>query len=50
MNAEQIYEQLNLALEWNRVDIVKSLIMKDDRDWAVSWKINLKKMKVFFRN
>ncbi len=36
MNVEQKYEQLNLALEWNRVDIVKSFIMKDDRDWTVS--------------
>jgi len=36
MNVDQKVEQLNLALEWNRVDIVKSLIMKTDRDWAVS--------------
>jgi hypothetical protein len=36
MNVEQKVEQLNLALEWNRVDIVKSLIMKTDRDWTVS--------------
>jgi hypothetical protein len=36
INVEQKIEQLNLALEWNRVDIVKSFIMKDDRDWAVS--------------
>ena len=38
MNVEQKYEQLNLALEWNRVDIVKSFIMKEDRDWTVSTK------------
>jgi hypothetical protein len=35
MNREKKSEQLNLALEWNRVDIVKSFIMKDDRDWTV---------------
>ena len=28
-------EQLHLALEWNRVDIVKNYIMKDVGDWAV---------------
>ncbi|CAF1232606.1 unnamed protein product [Rotaria sordida] len=33
INVEQKLEQLNLALEWNRVDIVKSLIMKENRDW-----------------
>ncbi|CAF4182337.1 unnamed protein product, partial [Rotaria sordida] len=26
-------EQFQLAMEWNRVDIVKKNIMKDDRDW-----------------
>ena len=35
MNVEQKFEQLKLALEWNRADIVKSLILKDDRDWNV---------------
>jgi hypothetical protein len=24
-----------LALEWNRVDIAKNYIMKNERDWAV---------------
>ena len=28
-------EQLHLALEWNRVDIAKNCIMKNDRDWEV---------------
>ncbi len=28
-------EQFHLALEWNRVDIVKNYIMKDVGDWAV---------------
>ncbi|CAF0852590.1 unnamed protein product [Rotaria sordida] len=32
---EQKREQLYLALEWNRVDIVKNFIMKDDRDWKL---------------
>jgi hypothetical protein len=28
-------EQLHLALEWNRVDIAKNFIMKNDQDWEV---------------
>ena len=28
-------EQLHLALEWNRVDIAKNYIMKNDQDWEV---------------
>ncbi|CAF3935258.1 unnamed protein product [Rotaria sordida] len=49
INVEQKLEQLNLALEWNRVDIVKSLIMKENRDWI---KINLNDLffKVVIRN
>ncbi|CAF1459500.1 unnamed protein product, partial [Rotaria sordida] len=49
INVEQKLEQLNLALEWNRVDIVKSLIMKEDRDWI---KINLNDLffKALVRN
>ncbi|CAF2946088.1 unnamed protein product [Rotaria sp. Silwood2] len=34
-------EQLHLALEWNRVDIVKNYIMKNHRDWE---KIDLKEL------
>ena len=33
---EQKRDQLYWALEWNRPDIVKNFIMKDDRDWHVS--------------
>ncbi|CAF2799267.1 unnamed protein product [Rotaria sp. Silwood2] len=33
---EQKREQLYLALEWNRTDIVKNFIMKDDRDWKLT--------------
>ncbi|CAF1272530.1 unnamed protein product [Adineta steineri] len=48
-NVEQKLEQLNLALEWNRVDIVKSFIMKTERDWT---KINLNGLffKALMRN
>ncbi|UJR07492.1 hypothetical protein I4U23_011781 [Adineta vaga] len=48
-NVEQKLEQLNLALEWNRVDIVKSFIMKTDRDWM---KIDLNELfyKALARN
>ncbi|CAF1418808.1 unnamed protein product [Adineta ricciae] len=48
-NVEQKLEQLNLALEWNRVDIVTSFIMKTDRDWM---KINLNDLfyKALIRN
>ena len=28
-------EQFHLALQWNRVDVVKNFIMKDARDWEV---------------
>ncbi len=41
-------EQLNLALEWNRVDIVKSFIMKNDRDWTVSCARTRKLFDIFF--
>ncbi|CAF3846657.1 unnamed protein product, partial [Adineta steineri] len=30
---EQKQEQLHLAMEWNRVDIVKNFIMKNEQDW-----------------
>ncbi|CAF4817676.1 unnamed protein product [Rotaria sp. Silwood1] len=33
-NNEQKREQFLLALEWNRVDILKNEIMKTDEDWA----------------
>ncbi|CAF3667461.1 unnamed protein product [Rotaria sp. Silwood1] len=33
-NYERKREQFQLALEWNRVDIVKNEIMQHDRDWA----------------
>ncbi|CAF5025409.1 unnamed protein product, partial [Rotaria sp. Silwood1] len=33
-NEEQKHEQFRLALEWNRVDIVKNEIMKKDEDWT----------------
>ena len=48
INFEQKYEQLNLALEWNRVDIVKTFIMKDDRDWNVSQRQSSLKIKFVF--
>ncbi|CAF3941979.1 unnamed protein product [Rotaria sp. Silwood2] len=32
-NDQRKYEQFRLALEWNRVDIVKKKIMTHDRDW-----------------
>ena len=32
---DQIYDQLKLALAWNRIDIVKSEIFVDDRTWTV---------------
>jgi hypothetical protein len=35
MNIEQKREQINLAFEWKRIDIIKNFIMKDDRDWKV---------------
>ncbi|CAF0806293.1 unnamed protein product [Adineta ricciae] len=33
VNNEYRREQLNLAFEWKRIDIVKNFIMKDERDW-----------------
>ncbi|CAF3704180.1 unnamed protein product, partial [Adineta steineri] len=32
-NKEQKREQLNLAFEWKRIDIIKNFIMKDEKDW-----------------
>jgi hypothetical protein len=34
-NKEYKSEQLNLAFEWKRIDIVKNFIIKDERDWKV---------------
>lgn len=34
-NNQQKREQFRLALEWNRVDIVKNYIMKSEQDWQV---------------
>ncbi|CAF3840513.1 unnamed protein product [Adineta steineri] len=34
-NMQRKREQLRLALEWNRVDIAKNFIMKNDRDWEI---------------
>jgi hypothetical protein len=36
MNIEQKREQLNLAFEWKRIDIVRNFIMKDQNDWKVN--------------
>ena len=36
MNADRKHEQLNLAFEWKRIDIVKNSIMKDEKDWKVT--------------
>jgi hypothetical protein len=47
-NIEQKQEQLNLALEWNRVDIVKNFIMKNERDWEVNRIFNLSIRKTSF--
>ena len=44
-NIEQKREQLHLALEWNRVDIAKNFIMRNDRDWEVRIPTN---KKIFF--
>ena len=41
-NIQRKREQLHLALEWNRVDIAKNYIMKNERDWAV------RNMKIIF--
>jgi len=46
MNVEQKREQLNLAFEWNRVDIVKDIIMKDEQDWSVNRMFDLKMFKI----
>ncbi|XP_052091142.1 transient receptor potential cation channel subfamily M member-like 2 isoform X5 [Mytilus californianus] len=32
-NKDQVYDQLKLALAWNRIDIAKSEIFVDDRTW-----------------
>ncbi|CAF1325866.1 unnamed protein product, partial [Rotaria sordida] len=32
-NIEQKREQLNLAFEWKRIDIMTNFIMKDEKDW-----------------
>ncbi len=34
-NNQRKREQFHLALEWNRVDVARDYIMKDDRDWEV---------------
>jgi len=34
-NIQRKREQLHLALEWNRVDIAKNYIMREERDWDV---------------
>jgi hypothetical protein len=34
-NIQRKREQLHLALEWNRVDIAKNYIMREERDWEV---------------
>ena len=34
-NKDQVYDQLKLALAWNRIDIAKSEIFVDDRSWEV---------------
>jgi len=36
MNIEQKREQLNLAFEWKRIDIIKNFIMTDEKDWQVN--------------
>ncbi len=45
---EQKQEQLHLALEWNRVDIVNNFIMKTERDWKVSRESDSKSPKLNF--
>jgi hypothetical protein len=35
-NKEQKREQLNLAFEWKRIDIIKNFIMTDEKDWQVN--------------
>ena len=39
INADEKRQQLALALQWNRVDIVKNFILKDDSDWTVSTRV-----------
>ncbi len=34
-NIQRKREQLHLALEWNRVDIAKNYIMREECDWEV---------------
>ncbi|CAF4200084.1 unnamed protein product, partial [Rotaria sordida] len=41
MNIEQKREQLNLALEWQRIDIVKNFIMKNEKYWKVNNSCNI---------
>jgi hypothetical protein len=39
-NMKKKQEQLHLAFEWNRVDIVKNFIMQNERDWKVTHQEN----------
>lgn len=34
-NKDQVFDQLKLALAWNRVDIAKSEIFTEDKIWPV---------------
>lgn len=34
-NIQRKHEQLHLALEWNRVDIARNYIMRNEHDWEV---------------
>jgi len=43
-NKEQKREQLNLAFEWKRIDIIKNFIMTDEKDWQVN------NSKIVFKN
>ena len=35
MTIDQKREQIHLAFEWKRIDLMKNFIMKDDYDWKV---------------
>lgn len=35
MTIDQKREQIHLAFEWKRIDLMKNLILKDDYDWKV---------------
>ena len=35
MSIEQEREQINLAFEWKRIDIMRNFIMKENHDWKV---------------